>query len=175
MQLLTAIHQDLQNSVRTLAPVVRQYGVWIVFGGLLAESAGVVFAPGETLLIAAGFLASEGALNPLWVLMLGILATSLGWFGAYYLGSWLGISWLRRHGRWIGVTPNRLQKTHAFLEKYGPIVVLFGRFVVPLRQLQGYISGSAESSFKQFYLWNILGAVLWVGFWGGAGYIFGLL
>ncbi|MBU2779244.1 DedA family protein, partial [Acidithiobacillus caldus] len=64
----------------------------------------MVFAPGETLLIAAGFLASEGALNPLWVLMLGILATSLGWFGAYYLGSWLGISWLRRHGRWIGVT-----------------------------------------------------------------------
>jgi hypothetical protein len=50
MQLLTAIHQDLQNSVRTLAPVVREYGVWIVFGGLLAESAGVVFAPGETLL-----------------------------------------------------------------------------------------------------------------------------
>ncbi|WP_226823178.1 DedA family protein, partial [Acidithiobacillus caldus] len=171
LDIIQFVQSDLADAVRVLSPIVRAYGLPIVFIGIFVESAGMVLAPGETLLIAAGFLASNGTLNPIAVLIVSVVATILGWFIAYFIGSWLGISWSRRHGRWIGVTPNRLQKTHAFLEKYGPIVVLFGRFVVPLRQLQGYISGSAESSFKQFYLWNILGAALWVGFWGGAGYI----
>ena len=167
--------QELRATVQAGAGVVGQYGVWMVFGSLLIESAGVIFAPGETFLIASGFLAAQGTLNPGLLFLLAVAGTSLGWFLAYFLGERVGISWLRKHGRWIGVTPDRLQKAHRFLEKYGSIVVLFGRFVVPLRQLQGYISGSAEVPFRDFYLWNVLGAVTWVSFWGGAGYLLGLL
>ena len=167
--------QELHATVQAGAGVIRQYGVWMVFGSLFIESAGVIFAPGETFLIAAGFLAAQGTLNLELLFLLAVAGTSLGWFFAYFLGEKIGISWLRRHGKWIGVTPDRLQKTHRFLKKYGSVVVLFGRFVVPLRQLQGYISGSAESTFREFYLWNLLGAVAWISFWGGAGYLLGLL
>ncbi len=167
--------QELHATVEAGSVVVRQYGIWIVFGSLLIESAGVIFAPGETFLIASGFLAAQGTLNPWLLFVLAVIGTSLGWFFAYFIGERVGISWLRNHGKWIGVTPDRLRKTHIFLSKYGRIVILFGRFIVPLRQLQGYISGSAGSSFRDFYLWNLLGAILWVGFWGGGGYLLGLL
>lgn len=116
LDIIQFVQSDLADAVRVLSPIVRAYGLPIVFIGIFVESAGMVLAPGETLLIAAGFLASKGTLNPIAVLIVSLVATILGWFIAYFIGSWLGISWLRRHGRWIGVTPNRLQKTHAFLE-----------------------------------------------------------
>ncbi len=173
--ILTGYLQELHTTVESGAGVIREYGVWMVFGSLFIESAGVIFAPGETFLIASGFLAAQGTLNPELLFVLAVAGTASGWFLAYFLGEKVGISWLRKHGRWIGATPERLQKTHNFLKKYGSIVVLFGRFVVPLRQLQGYISGSADSSFREFYPWNLMGAVIWVAFWGGAGFLLGLL
>ncbi|MFA7496938.1 MAG: DedA family protein [Acidithiobacillus sp.] len=168
---LEYLHVAIQES----STIVQKYGLWIVFAALFLESSGVVFLPGETLLIGAGFIASEGKLNPLLLLILSIAGTTCGWFSAYYIGYHFGINWIRKHGRWIGITTERVRKTHIFLAKYGSIVVLFARFIVPLRQLQGYISGSAETSFKDFYIWNFLGAILWVFFWGGAGFILGRL
>ncbi len=165
----------LHAAVVSVSGVVDQYGLAIVVAGLFLESAGVIFLPGETLLIGAGFVASQGAFNPLVLFALGIIGTSAGWFTAYYIGYKVGIKWVKKHGRWIGITAERLNKTHTFMNKYGSIVVLFGRFIVPLRQLQGYISGSAETTLQDFYLWNILGAVIWVAFWGGAGYFLGML
>lgn len=47
--------QELHATVQAGAGVIHEYGVWMVFGSLFIESAGVIFAPGETFLIAAEF------------------------------------------------------------------------------------------------------------------------
>lgn len=175
MSLVPYFLHYLHHQAMTFSGVLDHYGLAIVIIALFLESAGVIFLPGETLLICGGFLAGQGAFNPFILFGFGIFATCMGWFAAYYMGYKVGLRWLKTNGKWIGITAERLQKTHRFLNKYGSIVVLFGRFIVPLRQLQGYISGSAETTFHDFYLWNILGSILWVAFWGGAGYFIGLI
>ena len=161
----------LQSAVNQVSGLEEQYGVWIVVCALFLESSGVIFLPGETLLIGAGFISGSGQINPLLLLLLSVGGTTGGWMFAYYIGANYGIKAIRRHGKWIGITEQRLNKAHIFLKKYGLYVILFGRFIVPLRQLQGYISGSGETTFREFYLWNILGAILWVMIWGGSGYL----
>ena len=63
LDIIKFIQHDVADAVRMLSPTVRAYGLPIVFIGIFVESAGMVLAPGETLLIAAGFLASQGTLK----------------------------------------------------------------------------------------------------------------
>lgn len=175
MSIASYVAGYLHSAIHASSALVHHYGLSAVLFVLFFESLGIVFLPGETTLIAAGFLADKGLLNPALLWILAVTSTSLGWFSSYYIGHRFGIKWVKKHGKWVGINESRLAKTHSFLSKYGAIVVVFGRFVVPLRQLQGYISGSADTTIKQFYPYNILGAVLWVTVWGGAGYILGVM
>jgi membrane protein DedA with SNARE-associated domain len=52
-------------------------------------------------------------------------------------------------------------------------VVLFARFVVVLRQLNGIVAGTMGMNWWRFVVYNSLGAALWVGFWGGLAYWLG--
>lgn len=165
----------IHSAVQASSTMVNHYGLSVVILILFFESMGVIFLPGETILIASGFLAGQGLFSPALLWILAVIGTGLGWFGSYYIGEKFGIRWVKKHGKWIGINESRLAKAHSFLTKYGAVVILFGRFVVPLRQLQGYISGSADITFRQFYPYNIIGAMLWVSFWGGAGYFLGML
>lgn len=75
LDIIQFVQSDLADAVRVLSPIVRAYGLPIVFIGIFVESAGMVLAPGETLLIAAGFLASKGTLNPIAVLIVSLVAS----------------------------------------------------------------------------------------------------
>lgn len=101
---------------------------------------------------------------------MAVIAATLGNYGAYGLGSRFGhlvpLCW----GRWIGITAPRLEKTDRFFKRYGPVAVLAGRFIVPLRQLQGYVAGNAKMGVWRFAWWSFLGAVAWVLIWGAGGW-----
>ena len=158
--------QTLESLIHLAGPVLHRYGLAAVVTVVFAENLGVLVAPGEAVIVTAGYLSARGLFPISLVLVLAILAATLGGFAAYGLGFRYGYTGLSRWGKFLGITPVRLEKTHRFLQAYGPPVVLFGRFIVPLRQLQGYLAGTVAMGFRSFAFWSFLGAVAWVGFWG---------
>ncbi|OYV78935.1 MAG: hypothetical protein B7Z70_08665 [Acidithiobacillus ferrivorans] len=160
----------LLSATHTALPIIHRYGLWVISGALFLDSFGVIFMPGESILVAAGFLARYGALS-IWLLIpMTVIAATLGNYGAYGLGSRFSHLIPLRWGRWIGITAPRLENTACFFKRHGPVAVMLGRFIVPLRQLQGYVAGSAKMGFSRFAWWSLLGAVAWVLAWGAVGW-----
>lgn len=154
------------------APYLHQYGVWAVFAGLLLETFGLP-VPGETLLIAASLLAAQGHIQLPLLLATACLAAVLGDNLAFYLGRFGGRRLLLRYGGGVGVTRRRLSKMHRFYDRFGPEVVIVARFFVIARQLNGLVAGSSGMAPLRFFIYNVIGAVLWVGFWGMAAWFMG--
>lgn len=152
-------------------PILHRYGLPAVFVILLAENAGVIFAPGESVLVAAGFLTAKGVLSLWSAPLVAILAAALGGYLSYGLGVYFGHEALLKYGPKIGIRPGLVDRGHRFFQRFGVGVLLFGRFLVPLRQLQGYLAGSSQMSFVLFAVGNGAGAVLWVGTWGSAAFL----
>jgi membrane protein DedA with SNARE-associated domain len=151
---------------------VVDYGYLAVFLGIFLEDFGLP-TPGETMLIAGAILASHGSLNILWLLPIAWAAAVCGDSVGYLIGAKGGHKLLTRYGERIGITVERLQRVEAFFERYGDIVVVFARFFVILRQFNGIVAGTLEMPWPRFFVYNAIGAALWVGFWGGATYWLG--
>ncbi len=160
------LHQ-LQHLIHAATPILQTYGLWALVIALFLENKGVIFAPGESILVASGFFAANGMFPIGAVLTLAILSAYVGGYSSYFLGDRFGHKALLRYGRHIWITPAMIEKTHTWLSRWGAPIFVLGRFVVPLRQLQGYVAGSAEVGFSRFALWSTIGAMLWVLVWGG--------
>ncbi len=156
----------LTGMVRATSPILHHYGVAAIVAVLLAENLGLIFAPGESVIVAGGFLAAKGILSIWVVIPAGIMASILGGYAAYALGTRYGHEKMLRYGRYLRITPSMLDRVHRFFQRFGAPVVTVGRFIVPLRQLQGYVAGAAAMGFPRFALWSAVGAVLWVSVWG---------
>lgn len=151
---------------------VTDYGYLAVFLGIFFEDFGLP-TPGETMLIAGAILASHGSLNIMWLLPIAWMAAVAGDSIGYAIGAFGGNKLLTRYGAKIGITEERLQKVEAFFARYGDVVVVFARFFVILRQFNGIAAGTLEMPWPRFFLYNAIGAALWVGCWGGATYWLG--
>ncbi len=78
-----------------------------------------------------------------------------------------------RFGRYILLTPERLDRAEGFFNRHGGKVVTVARFIEGLRQINGLLAGIAGMQWLKFLGYNALGAVLWVGTWAGLGYLAG--
>ncbi len=162
---------ELQDLISALIPIVRYYGLWALSGSLFLDSAGVVVMPGESILVVFGFFAGRGVF-PFWaVLIIGVVSAFMGGEAAYGVGRRFGDQALLRYGRFVRITPAKVKRAHAWLSRWGAPVFVLGRFVVPVRQLEGYVAGSANVGFLPYSLWGSLGAMLWVLAWAGGGWL----
>jgi len=105
-----------------------QYGYAIVFLGVLLENAGVP-VPGETILLAAGFLAHQGLFSLPWVITLAVAAAILGDNAGYWVGRCGGRPVAERYGPLVGLTPARLTALDTFFTRHRPKTVFLARFV----------------------------------------------
>ena len=159
-----------------LTQIVTTYGVWthlILFAIVFAETGLVVtpFLPGDSLLFAAGALAALGSLD-LWLLVvLLISAAILGDTVNYWVGAWIGPRAFSGNVRFL--RKDYLDRTHAFYEKHGGKTVILARFVPIIRTFAPFVAGVGAMSYPRFIVYNITGAVLWVGLFVPLGYFFG--
>lgn len=165
-----------------LLQVVATYGSWIygfLFVIVFCETGLIVtpFLPGDSLLFAAGAIAATGALDVRLAAGLLLLAAVLGDAVNYAVGRAVGHRVIHlaqvdpRWGRWI--RPAYLAKAHEFFERHGGKAVVLGRFMPIVRTFVPFVAGAAEMSYPAFALYNVAGAVAWVGICMGAGYTFG--
>ena len=140
---------------------VSQYGLWVVFAVVFLEVAGLPFIPGETALIAAAALASQGHGSIVAIIVLAVAAAVSGAVLAYLVGRRWGRELLTRWRWFERVTHEGVERSQAFFDRHGSKAVFIGRFVPVLRATLGWMAGVGKMPFAGFLLWNVLGAVLW--------------
>ena len=165
-----------------LTELVATYGRWVyavLFLIIFAETGLVVtpILPGDSLLFAAGALAATGALDIRVLLLLLTVAAILGDAVNYAAGSAVGPRIFRSIDRrsWWQRMLNRdhLARTHQFFEKYGGKAIVLGRFVPIVRTFVPFVAGAGTMTYTSFALYNVAGAIIWVGICTVAGYAFG--
>ncbi len=167
-----AATQHLPGVLQTLEPTLNHFGYLAVTGLVLIEDFGVP-VPGETVLILAAVYAGTGRLNIVLVAVLGFCGAVLGDNIGFAIGHFGGRQLAQRYGRYIFLTPERLDKATAFFDRHGGKVIVIARFIEGLRQANGIIAGTTGMHWARFLVFNALGAALWVAVWVSVGYFGG--
>jgi len=151
------------------------FGYPVLFFGVLLENAGLP-VPGETAVLAAGFLASPvggGSLDIWLVMLLTFIAAVLG----DNLGFWLGRRYargrLQQGKRFLFLTPRSLLMAEGYFERYGLWTIFFARFVTGIRVVGAMAAGTAGMKWPRFLVANAGGAVAWAVTMTLLGYFFG--
>jgi membrane protein DedA with SNARE-associated domain len=155
-----------------LEGTLHDWGYFAVAGFIFLEDFGIPL-PGETMLIAAALYAGAGHLNVFAVAVIAFVAAVAGDNVGYSIGRFGGRGLVARHGKWVLLTGDRLDRAEAFFERHGGKVVTVARFIEGLRQLNGVIAGTMEMHWARFLAFNALGAALWVATWTSIGYVAG--
>ena len=141
---------------------------------------GLVF-PGDSLLFLAGIGASTAAANVFDGVQLSLTGLLIGAPLAAIVGSQLG-HWIgARYGRKLFDRPDgrffnhdRVLATEKWLRKYGEgKAIILARFVPFVRTLINPMCGVVHIPAKRFFLWNIIGAIIWTDGLIIAGYFLG--
>jgi membrane protein DedA with SNARE-associated domain len=154
------------------ADELARYGYPVLFAGVLLENAGVP-VPGETAVLAAGFLASRGYFDIIWVIALTFLAAVIGDNVGFYLGHRWGRRRLQQ-GKWfLFLTPKALHLAEGYFQRYGVWTIFFARFISGLRVVGALAAGTAGMHWLHFALANAGGALAWAVTMSLVGYFFG--
>ena len=151
---------------------VSHTGYLVLFLLVMAESGGVP-VPGETALITAGILASQGNLQIELVIVLAAAAAIVGDNLGYQIG--------RKGGRWLLERPGRFHRQRLqvlasgepFFERHGPKAVFFGRFLLGLRVWASWLAGATHMRWRSFVFWNACGGICWATAIGLLAYFLG--
>jgi membrane protein DedA with SNARE-associated domain len=163
---------ELPGFLHGVAPILDRWGYLAVAGVIGVESFGIP-APGQTIMVAAAIYAGAGRMNVVAVGAIAFVAAVLGDNIGYWIGVRGGRSLVHRFGKYIFVTPERLERAERFFARRGSRIVVVARFIDGLRQLNGVIAGITAMPWRKFLLYNALGAALWVGWWTTLAYLLG--
>ena len=145
----------------------------LVFAIIFIET-GVVFfpfLPGDSLLFAAGFFAHSGGFSLFALLATAWCAAILGDQCNFFIGEKLGQR-IVRSGKVKAMTPERMEKSQAFLDKWGRPAIFLGRFFPFIRTFVPFIAGMGGMKWHHFVVFNILGGITWSSLFTLVGYFF---
>jgi membrane-associated protein len=151
----------------------QHHGYWTVAVALLLENAGIPI-PGETVLLFASFLAfSEKQLHLCWILVTATLACTAGDNLGYTIGRCGGRRLLDRWKHLFLIKQKHLDHGERLFARFGAFAIFFARFVFGMRIMAGPVAGVLRMPWKQFAVFNFLGAAVWVTVVSLIGYLFG--
>jgi membrane protein DedA with SNARE-associated domain len=159
-------------SLINVTHLVEASGYPLLFALVMAESSGVPI-PGETALIAAAVLASQGKLKIEFVIPIAAAAAIVGDNIGYLIGRKGGRWLLERPGAFRGQRLRVLETGEPFFEQHGPKAVFFGRFILGLRVWASWLAGATHMRWRSFLLWNALGGICWASAIGLLAYFLG--
>jgi membrane protein DedA with SNARE-associated domain len=140
--------------------LIEHYGLFLLFGIVCLESAGL-WLPGETALIAAAVYASKGHLSITSVIFVAAAAAIIG----DNIGYWIGREGGRRllyHWDWLARLSDRiLPPAERFFDRHGGKAVFFARFFGGLRVTGAWMAGITRMEWWRFLVWNAAGGIVW--------------
>jgi membrane protein DedA with SNARE-associated domain len=163
---------DLPGFLHGVTPILDRWGYLAVAGMIGVESFGIP-APGQTIMVAAAIYAGAGRLNIVGVAAIAFVAAVMGDNIGYWIGVRGGRKVAHKYGKYVFLTPERLERAERFFARRGNRIVLVARFIDGIRQFNGVIAGITAMPWRKFLLYNALGAFLWVGWWTTIAYVLG--
>jgi membrane protein DedA with SNARE-associated domain len=155
-----------------LVTAFASYGLAVIVVAIYCEGCGIPL-PGETVLLAGGFFARQGSLSLGWVLVAAFLAAVAGDNTGYWIGRRGGRSLVKRHGRWVGLTAQRLESIEGFFNRHGAKTILLARFLSGVRAFAPLFSGISRIPWRRFAAVDAAACLLWATAVGLVGYLFG--
>ena len=164
------------RAMEALLTLITRYGFFAVLAVIYAESGLLVgfFLPGDSLLFTAGFLVQQGTFRiniHLFVALL-FLCASLGQSTGYLFGKKVGRKLFNRENSRLFRKEN-LVRAEEFYNKRGPIAIVLACFVPIVRTFVPIVAGVSKMRYREFIVYNVLGAALWtatftyLGFYAG--------
>ena len=145
----------------SLQHFIQEYGYWALFLGTILE--------GETIMLLAGFAASQGHLSLPWVCLVGFLGAVTGDQFFFYLGRWKGKEYLANHPAWA---PYVCRVRH-LMDRYDMWILIGFRFLYGLRTSAPAVFGALGVRASRFSIGNTIGGVAWAAVMGAIGFLFG--
>ncbi|MFZ0088649.1 MAG: DedA family protein [Solirubrobacteraceae bacterium] len=136
------------------------------------ESLGVP-SPGETALVLAAVLASQGKLEIWLVIVIGAASAIVGDNIGYLLGRHFGREVLEAPGPFHQRRTELIAAGDRFFERHGPKAVFFARWIALVRFAAAWLAGINRMHFPEFFFWNALGGITWAITYGLVGYFAG--
>ena len=150
------MHFDLKEIISTV-------GIFGLFGIIFAES-GLFFGfflPGDSLLVTAGLLSSQGYFDiRLLILLLSIAAVSGDQVG-YWFGKKVGPRIFRKEDSFL-FKKSHLKRAHDFYDKHGGKTIVLARFMPIIRTFAPIVAGAAKMEYRKFISFYVFGGLFWV-------------
>src|SRR3989344_8378846 len=153
--------------------IVQDYGILsylILFFIVFCETGLVItpFLPGDSLLFVAGTLAANGILNLFFLFLVFVIAAILEDTVNYWISNYFGEQVFLRF-----VNKDYIEKTKEFYKKHGGKTIIIARFIPIIRTFAPFIAGIGNMNYLRFLIFNVIGAIVWVGIFVFGGYYFG--
>ena len=138
---------------------VRDFG-YLGVALLMAIESSVLPLPSEIVIPPAAYWASQGKMTLGGVVLAGTIGSYAGAMVMYALSRWLGRPLVVRYGRFIGITPRKLERAERLLERYETGGVFFARLLPVVRHLIGIPAGIVRVRVLPYSVATIAGSAL---------------
>ncbi|MBL7711520.1 MAG: VTT domain-containing protein [Chitinophagaceae bacterium] len=178
---LIELLKELMNADKLAALVTAYGGLYLVALIIFAETGLFVgfFLPGDSLLFVTGLMIANSlspfdsnALNlPFWIALIsfaGVVGNSVG----YWFGNKTGHLIYERKDTWL-FKKKHIKDAHDFYEKKGGGAIILARFLPIVRTFAPIVAGVVDMDRKKFFLYNVIGSLLWVSSMVLAGFFLG--
>ncbi|PYI60474.1 MAG: DedA family protein [Verrucomicrobia bacterium] len=140
---------------------------WVLTGGytgivvLMAMESSIFPVPSEIVIPPAAFLAAQGKLNPVGVVLAGTVGSYLGSAITYWASRLIGRPLIVKYGRFVLISPKKLEQAENWLARYEAGGVFFARLLPVVRHLISIPAGIVRMNFGVFSIVTIAGSALW--------------
>jgi membrane protein DedA with SNARE-associated domain len=175
------------SAVSAVTSAVGDWGLYAVF--LLMVLDAVFPAASEVVMVYAGAVASgafasqhvslfghdfdRGFRSYLAVALAGTLGYTVGSIGGWAIGRYGGRRYLERHGRWLHLDEERLDRAESWFERWEHWAVFLGRLTPVVRSFVSIPAGVLEARFVRYVLLTVVGSAVWCFAFAGGGWAAG--
>ena len=162
----------LRELAQDLVDLIFDWGYIGVFLLMAVESSFIPF-PSEIVLIPAGYLASQGSMNIVMIMISGVGGSIVGALINYYLALKLGRRIIIKYGKYFLIKETSVDKMDVFFVNHGHISTFIGRLIPGVRQLISIPAGISKMHLGVFSIYTALGASIWAIILVMLGYFIG--
>jgi membrane protein DedA with SNARE-associated domain len=140
---------------------------------LMAMESSVIPIPSELVMPPAGYLAQQGQMHMVIVILSGTLGSLVGAYANYFASHYLGRPLVLKYGKYVWITEEKFAKVEKFFKDHGEVSTFIGRLLPVVRHLISIPAGLAGMNHVKFTLYTLLGAGIWVTVLSYIGYFIG--
>ncbi|HEU0245740.1 MAG TPA: DedA family protein [Gaiellaceae bacterium] len=177
----------LSEITDTITSAIGDYGLYAVFLLMLVDA--VLPAASEVVMVYAGAVAAgafadqevvflgrtidEGFAAYVAMALAGTIGYTVGSMGGWAIGFYGGRPYVERHGRWLHLNIEKLDRAERWFERWEDLAVFLGRLTPVVRSFVSIPAGVLEVPFVRYTLLTLAGSAIWCFAFAGAGYAVG--